>query len=291
MSQQIKNTVKDSLIYIGVFLLLLASLFTPFSLITVWLLPLPFFILLVKQHWKVTGACGLILAVICTLIHPLLFLFVFYAFIVGSIMGRSYRNPGASGTDVLLSGIVVACIYSWLLLIIGEYFFQIIDGLRTIWNQSLQEFKIPIEERPTVETILPFLLLIVVVLAPLTTFPIGRYILSKQGYTKKYLPLFRNWRLPRVFFYFYALLIIYMLFLPSNEESPVLQGIILMLQVLFIIQGISFSAFLLYVYHKNKLWLIPIILTIFIPIFSSIILFFGLIDSSFPIREWLRAKK
>lgn len=282
MSQQTKQWLKDSFLYSFLFLLLLSSLIIPLSLITFWFLPLPFFILFVRHHWKVTGINSLILATLLFFVHPFVSLLVVYAFLIGSVMGYTYRNPSATGTDVLLSGIVIACICGWVFLILGETYFHIMHQLRAIWDQF------PQEQLPNVETMLPLLLLIPTVLTPFCTMVTGRSILSKQGYGKKYLPMFRNWRLPRLFFYFYVCFIIFLLL---TEDSPLLLGIVLLLQILFTIQGLAFTAFLLHYYQKNKLWLFPLSLTVFVPILSTFVLLLGIIDSSFRIRERLMAKK
>lgn len=295
MSQQSKKTVKDSVIYSGLFLLLASTLFTPLSLISFWVLPLPFFILFVKQHWKVTSLCALLLAVALSWISPIAILFVLYSVMIGSAMGRAYRDPGSSGTDVFLSGLVVACVSSWLLLIIGEYFFQLIHLFRSIWNRSLEQqqslFPTPLDHQIPVETIIPIFLLIWVFLTTFFTFIWGRWILNKQGYSKKYLPYFRHWRLPRPLFHFYIIFVLYLLLFTEPSESPVLQGIFVMLQFLFIIQGFSFCAFLLNYYRKSKWWLAPIVFMQAIPILSSLILFLGCMDTGLRVREWLLAKK
>lgn len=278
-----KQIIKDGFLYSILFLLLLASFITPLVLITFWLLPLPFFILFVKHHWKVPGICGLILIMIVLLIHPFVCLFVIYAFLIGSVMGSNYRKLNTSGTDVILSGIVIACICSWLFLIIGEAFFDIMHLLRRLWDQLPDGQSLLV-----IEMVLPFMLFIPTVTTPLSTFLLGRSMLSRRGYPKKYLPLFRNWRLPRIFFYFYLILLMILLIF---EEIPVLVGIVSILQVLFFIQGFSFVTFLLHYYQKSKLWIIPIFITVFVPYLFTIVLLLGVIDTSFRVREWLISKK
>lgn len=283
MSQHMKQLLRDSIIYTLFFLLLMASLLIPLSLITFWLLPLPFLILTVKHDWKATSLSGFISAIILVFVHPITLLFVLYAFLIGSLMGKSYRNPTTTGTEVLLMGIVISCVCSWIFFIVGEIYFDLIDELRKIWNQS------PGKQMIDLETLMPPLLFILTVLPPLWTFFVGRYLLYKQGYPKKYLLLFRNWRLPRIFFYFFAILLLYQLF--SEEESSTIIGIIFILQILFTIQGLSFVAFLLHVYRKNQLWLIPVSFSILIPLLSSVVLILGLIDTSFHLRERIKTKQ
>lgn len=296
MSGQTQKTIKDSIIYSVFFLLISSTLITPLVVFTFWFLPLPFFILFVKQHAKVTGICGLFIGVLMMLlIHPTMILYVLFALLVASLMGWKYRNPSSSGIDVLLSGIIAVCVSSWLFLIIGEYFFQLMDGLRGLWDQAIDNqqnlgfLQSPDENIPPVEAILPFLLLIITTLVPFSTLLAGRFLLNKQGYAKKYLPLFRNWRLPRPFFYFYVLLAIYSLL--SEGDSPILQGIAMMMQIMFMVQGLSFATFLLTLYDKSRLWVLPMILMLFVPILSSVLLLLGLLDTSGQIREWIKAKK
>lgn len=295
MSQHSKKTIKDSIIYSGLFLLLASTLFTPLSLISFWVLPLPFLILFVKQHWKVTSICALILAIALSWISPMFSLFVLSFAMIGSAMGRAYRDPGSSGTDVFLSGLVVACVSSWILLIIGESFFQLVHLFRISWDQAFAQqqnlFPIPLDQHIPAETIIPVFLLIWIFLTTFFTFLSGRWLLHKQGYSKKYLPYFRHWRLPRPLFHFYILFVFYLLIFTEPSESPVLQGIFVMLQFVFIIQGFSFCAFLLNYYQKSKWWLAPIVFMQAIPILSSFILFLGCIDTGLRVREWLLAKK
>jgi len=283
LSQHTKQLLKDGFIYALLFLLLMASLLIPLSLITFWLLPLPFFILHVKYGWKSTGFIGILIAyVLDKFVHPFTFFFVLYAFLIGSIMGRSYRQPTAAGTDVLLSGIVISCICSWGVLLLGEFLFNVSDELRQYLGQYTGK------QLLDVETFLLFFLFILSVLPPFCTFFAGRYILHKQRYAKKYLPLFRNWRMPKLFFYFYVILMIFEFF---TEESPAIAGIEFILSILFLVQGLSFITFLLHLYQKSQLWLIPISVSVFIPLVTVVVVIIGIIDMIYEIREWIRAKK
>ncbi|TCS95504.1 DUF2232 domain-containing protein [Hazenella coriacea] len=294
MSHNTKGVVKDSLITFGLFLLLLASLIIPgVNLISLWLLPLPFFYLKAKQSWGITlfYTLGMGLMFFIFPLTPFQFIY-FHIVAVGLVMGELYRRENTTGTDIVLGGMITGLVGSWILLLISEYVFHLMAQLREAWSSAWETAKgivntptdLPV---PSLEMIIPNLLFFLIVPTALLTFLVGMKWMTRIGYPKKSLPLFRDWRLPRVFFYFYFLTII-VTFLVGEEADSSLQSLLLgitgVFQFLFIIQGISFIAFLLHHKSKSKAWItLPILLT-FSPL-NIIILFMGILDSGLRLRE------
>lgn len=295
MSHNIKGVVKDSLITFGLFLLLLASLIIPG---VNWLLPLPFFYLKAKQSWGITlfYTIGVGLTFFIFPLTPFQFIY-FYIVAIGLVMGELYRRENTTGTDVVLGGMLTGLIGSWVLLIVTEYLFHIMEKAREVWNSYWETVKSLITTptalpEPAIEMIIPYFLFFLIVPTALLTFFVGSKWLTKIGYPKKSLPPFREWRLPRAFFYLYFLAIIVTFVI--GEENSSLQNILLgitgVFQFLFIIQGLTFIAFLLHAKSKGKAWItIPVLLT-FTP-FNIIILFIGILDSGLRLRERININK
>ncbi|MBA4494090.1 DUF2232 domain-containing protein [Paenactinomyces guangxiensis] len=294
MSEHIREVVKDSLLCVGLFFLLLASLSIPLiNLGTLWFLPLPFLILTAKQRLTAMVPVILLLGVLISIFsgytHAPVTLFAVF---IGLVMGYLYHRKNTSGTDVVLGGFVAGLVVSWAILLAGQYFFQLMDRLRKIWETEWNLFKTAglFPEGfsvPPVETFIPVLLLVVLFPMALLNFLVARRWLMRNQFPGKYFPPFRDWRLPRPLFYFYFVSLFISWFLEGDEKSSLLFlliGILWVLQILFLVQGFAFAAFLLHHWKKSNAWLILVFLVAMSPL-SVIVHLLGIVDTGSRLRE------
>lgn len=296
MSQHVKGVVRDSLVYSMLFLLLLTSLLTPIYLITLWLIPLPLLILTVKQGTKIALICSLVLMGAVTLISPAFIIMCIYPITVGVIMGKVYKDTKLKSADVVLSGIVSAFVAMWITLGLGERFFNVLTYLQNTVQKVITEQQEVIATYGvkgtavfSFESVLAVMLLFIVAFIPLITFIIARSRLAKRGFTRDKLPPFHTWRLSAIFIVFLVVVIL-LTWTGVFGNSPYLQAIEIILYMMFLFQGIVFSAFLLHIWGKSKLWIIPIILISFLPILSVLIQMLGILDSGTSIRNRLEMR-
>ena len=249
--------VRDGVILCGVFTVLIASLFTPFSLVTIWFLPLPFFLYTVRHSWPsalfpaaVLGALALIL------LHPLWIFGVLFAAATGMAMGAFYRSTAASGTDVVLRGsgrrrrrvafgVGGGPVRFWIAFGIPAALAGAMgpgggDGPKFSFRRLLF-----LPCRPFQPYSLFFLSILIVPTVLLSAWA-GRRLLVRSGFPEKRLPPFYRWRFPRSFLFFTCCRVSPLFCLDAESGAyPFSQGSFIILDMLFAVQGLSFLAFLL----------------------------------------------
>ncbi|MGI6126721.1 MAG: hypothetical protein ACOYEF_07140, partial [Planifilum sp.] len=66
-----EHKVRDGVILCGIFTVLIASLFTPLSILTIWFLPLPFLLYTAKHSWPSAVLPAAVIGVLTLiLLHP-----------------------------------------------------------------------------------------------------------------------------------------------------------------------------------------------------------------------------
>lgn len=138
-----KGWIKDSFLYTGLFLFLLASIHIPFiQWLALWIIPFPFFMLRVKQP-------------VSAMVVPLLGLFIMFligiplwyillgvsAGCVGVVMGSLYAQTRMTGTDVVLGGLVSGLIVSVMTMSVMQWAFGFFDRLNALWLNEWHQAK------------------------------------------------------------------------------------------------------------------------------------------------------
>ncbi len=304
MLENNKGVVKEGLLASGLFFLLLAALIVPVvNLAAIWFLPLPFFILRVKQRLTAfilpVVLIGLFLYLFPT---PALLFLSLFALLVGLTMGHFYAQKTSAGTDVVLSGLVAGLIGAWGILLAGQYWFHMIDGLRKVWEELWSDTSRTLETAgvlpadfiiPPVESFIPVMLLFVLIPMSLLNFWVGQRWLQRLQFPGKYLPAFREWRLPRPIFFFYVAVLVMTLLMGEDENNTTISllfGVMWVLQILFLIQAFSFLSFLLHRYQKSNAWLILVFLLSMTPL-SMILQLLGMLDAGTGLRERIAQEK
>jgi uncharacterized protein YybS (DUF2232 family) len=298
LSQHTKEVVKDSLMATGLFLLLLTSLQVPvLNILTFWFLPLPFLILSAKQRWSTAISIAVLFELLfLNLSIPARSFLIGFALVIGIVMGYLYRQSNSTGTDVVLGGLVAGLVSSWFFLLVGQFLFHMMDHLKLAWREAQQILEmtraLPANfSIPPIETFIPVFIFFAIVPVAFLNFVVGRWWLTRAKFPGKYFPPFHSWRLPRVFFIFYSLLLVATLFLEEGKNVAVylIFGVLWVLQIIFMIQGFSLIAFLLYHWKKSKGWMILVIaVAVFTPFIFQIL---GILDTGSKLRERIIQKR
>jgi uncharacterized protein YybS (DUF2232 family) len=142
--------------------------------------------------------------------------------------------------------------------------------------------------------LMPTVIVFVGVFLTFITQIISSKILNRLGLKIEKWPPFRSIQLPRSLIWYYLISMVAMMF-PLEKESMVFLAIFNLfhiLQLLMILQGISFIFY--YCYHKNLSKGIPItilILSFLLPVLLYLVRLIGIIDLGFNLRSRVESKK
>ncbi|MGA8942284.1 MAG: DUF2232 domain-containing protein [Thermoactinomyces sp.] len=299
MPQFDKDYVKDSFLYTGLFLFMLASFNIPLiHLLVLWILPFPFLVLRVKQPISamIVPLAGIFLLYLFGL--PFFYIVIgLLAWFTGLGMGSIYRRQDSTGTDVVLGGLVTGLTASWITMAVMQWAFGFFDVLKSAWQSEwdqaqkiLEQSGVSVPETavPPIDVFVIVLLLLILVPMILITFAVARKWLVTRGFPRKTLPPFHEWRLPKVFFYFFLLVLLAEWFMAGDGSPDVnsqwVIGIVFVLHGLFFIQGLAFLAFLLKQKRKSRRWLVLAVLLAWFPPVSFVVLLMGIVDVGTSLR-------
>jgi uncharacterized protein YybS (DUF2232 family) len=274
------------------FIPLFASLFTPFSLFTIWLFPLPFFIYTAKRSWNsAMGFASVLGLLLLLLFHPVAISLAMFGRATGIAMGELYRRPRMRGVDVLLGGWIVSVLLLLLTLVIAEQSFHIMEYLQSEWQRQLTvtERMMRGYDMNDVMPDLPLSLFLPVTLGTVAlgsvsvSYLIGRKRLIKRGLPGKSLPPFDRWRFPRSFVAVYLGLIL--LTLLSKDGGGGLAPALPVFTLLILIQGFSFLTFVFLRRGWSRGWVVVVaVLSVLFPLLLMGIHLIGLMDMGFDLR-------
>lgn len=299
MPQIDKDYVKDSFLYTGLFLFMLASINIPLiHLFILWILPFPFLVLRVKQPTSamIVPLAGIFLLYLLGV--PFFYIALgLLAWFTGLGMGNIYRKQDSTGTDVVLGGMVSGLAASWMIMAIMQWVFGFFDVLKSAWQREWIQaqkiltqsgFSVPEATVPPMDVFVLVFLLLILVPMILISFVVARKWLVYKGFLRKTLLPFYEWRLPKVFFYFFLLVLLVEWFVAGDgnpgAEYQWLIGIVFILHALFFIQGLAFLAFLLKQKQKSRKWLVLVVLLAWLPPVSFVILLMGIVDVGTSLR-------
>ena len=294
--------VRDGVILCVFFTVLIASLFTPFSIVTIWFLPLPFFLYTAKHSWPSAVPPAAAIGVLSMiLLHPLWIFGILFAAATGMVMGAFYRSSASTGTDVVLAGLVVGAAVLLAGLVVGQYGFEVLAGFQRLWQEQWEQVaelirsSVPdasVPPLPPLAAVLPLFLSVLTVPTVLLSAWAGRKLLTRFGFPEKRLLPFYRWRFPKSFLYCYLLTCIASFLI--EVESPgysFLAALFMILHVLFVVQGLAFLSFLLHRKGKSRGWLWLAVLALFLPPAAFLLLVLGILDVGTRWRERLGEKR
>jgi len=286
-----------------IYLLLLLSLQTPFSIVTAFLLVLPVAILFTALN---TQSFILHIApvwLIALLIHPIFLLFAVYFAIPGVVMGYLYRKRKAA-MQVLKFGVATMLVELLLLLMISTAFFQMdlsayVDEIVKMTTAPLTE--IGVEGNfggqlvgPEIDTqlikdrtlqLVPFAMFISSFLMTVITHSLARPTLNSMGLSVPKLKPAREWMLPRSLIWYY-LIIFFINIATVNSDNAFMKTIVAnatpLLQICFMIQALGFFYYLAHIRKWHPI--LPLLTAIPIVLFPPAIII-GILDLAFPLRQ------
>jgi len=296
-------------LFSGIFaVLLILTLYTPLGLISIYLLPVPTIIFGYRNSSK-----GGLVVVLVNLLLGQLFAGIYGLFIglvtgtVGLAMGVLYRRNGS--IFALIGGGLVTIVNLIFVLAISNFLFKvnIVENIKEYLLQSLNTIEAIIKSADplladqaftayqdffnTIEIIIPFMIITFSVLFTMINYSVSRMILNRLGTKIEGLPPFREWTLPKSVFYYYIITIIAMM-TPLMEQAvfkTIFANLYPLLQILFIIQGLSFVFFYVFQKKKGKAWQVIASICAFIPLLSQVIHLLGIFDLGLNLRKKLEA--
>lgn len=138
--------------------------------------------------------------------------------------------------------------------------------------------------------LLPLYIIMISVCYTVMTHAVNRRLLNRLGFEAASLPPVHEWRLPRVLIWYY--LIVHLLHLMIPPESALYTFIINLYPILlvaFAVQGIALYSFWAFVKgHGKGLPAAACVLCVFFPPLLYLTSLVGVIDTGFPIRQYIR---
>lgn len=305
--------LKEGALLLAVFIVLLAmTVYIPFlGIVASFFLALPVIIFAAKYERKDTAlflAASLLVAFVAGGFAGLSFA-VLYG-LTGAIIGdfireRKSRMAGyIAGSLVFL--VILVCQY-----IISIAFFdtniikELLQGMEQRFYHSLDIVELPgtvskeeIAEQigrliKIAEILIPSFFVVIsfayVFIIQLLSFPIAARFLP---FVPKWKP-FREWVLPRSLLWYYLIVLLISLFVPTEEESYFYAAVLnlsFVLQFLMFIQGLSFIYYFFHV--KKQPVAVPVFITAVIFIFPAfslpLVRILGIIDLGFHLREKMK---
>ncbi|MBY6037541.1 YybS family protein [Fictibacillus nanhaiensis] len=296
-------------------LLFLISMYIPFfSLVSFFVLPLPFIIYLYRHNlqaglllWAVTFGVSLAFAGINGIIVTL------FSGLTGIVMGELYRRK-KSAFAVLLGGSLAGIINMLATIVVA----QIVMGFNFV-TELKKQFQIAIEKAEEFYTttgqdpsqierfkeqaelipmMLPTYIIGGAVILAFVTHLAARMLMKRLKFDTPSFPPFREWNLPKSFLWYYIVAIVLTFSTPEKGTAlyTVTINLYMILSFALIIQG--FTVIFYYAWIKNwkrkRIILLVILLFLlnsFLPIPLEVVKFLGIIDLGFMIKKRLKPKQ
>ena len=295
-------------------ILLFITINIPFlGMITFFLLPIPFVLVMIKEtiSWSigflaVASVLGIIIGTILSLPTVLL------TGVLGIVIGYHVKH-NKSTIQMFISSVLAFLVGSLLILIATNIILDInvVDETLTMVEESMETSfdmmdmlgqnvtdDVKQQMRDSIEMI-PMLIPSMLVISAMVMAYI--FILASQPFIKRFSdkvvkwPLFRELRLPKSILWYYLITLVATFFVNTDDHSYVNMAILnlmFILQLFILLQGFSLVFYISYV--KGWVKFVPILITIVSllnPIFLTIVRILGIIDLGFPFREAITKSK
>jgi len=295
-------------------ILLFITINIPFlGMITFFLLPIPFVLVMIKEtiSWSigflaVASVLGIVIGTILSLPTVLL------TGVLGIVIGYHVKH-NKSTIQMFISSVLAFLVGSLLILIATNIILDInvVDETLTMVEESMETSfdmmdmlgqnvtdDVKQQMRDSIEMI-PMLIPSMLVISAMVMAYI--FILASQPFIKRFSdkvvkwPLFRELRLPKSILWYYLITLVATFFVNTDDHSYVNMAILnlmFILQLFILLQGFSLVFYISYV--KGWVKFVPILITIVSllnPIFLTIVRILGIIDLGFPFREAITKSK
>ncbi|MFB5284346.1 MULTISPECIES: YybS family protein [Peribacillus] len=295
-------------------ILLFITIHIPFlGMITFFLLPIPFVLVMIKESisWSigflaVASVLGIIIGTILSLPTVLL------TGVMGIVIGYHVKH-NKSTIQMFISSVLAFIVGSLLILIATNIILDmnVVDETLTMVEESMETSfdmmdmlgqnvtdDMKQQMRDSIEMI-PMMIPSMLVISAMVMAYI--FILASQPFIKRFSdkvvkwPLFRELRLPKSILWYYLIILVATFFMNTDDHSYVNMAILnlmFILQLFILLQGFSLIFYISYVKGWGKF--VPILITVVSllnPIFLTIVRILGIIDLGFPFREAITKSK
>ncbi|MCF6094658.1 YybS family protein [Microaerobacter geothermalis] len=312
MKSQLKGMIEGAILTATYAVLLFLTIYTPIGMISVFILPIPF-VVYGKRHgfqpsvWMFVASLG-VTFLIAGGVYSLGYTF-FFAFI-GATMGVLYQKE-KSAMQVVLGGFFASLlgILFYILLTSLVMNLNLIQMYQEALNKSVEESnrwltRLGIPQNPEMEEALrsmaeqirfmiPSIILGSSMIISFITHWISRIILNRLREPVPQFPPFREWKFPKSFLFYYLMAVILMMFVSAQKEGYLyMVGVNLqpLLQLVMVIQGLSFVAYYFYSKGWGKGAFVIIILLVFLfPPLTFILSLTGILDLGFDLRKRVKS--
>lgn len=296
---------KEWLIYSIILILLILSLYTPLSIITLFLLAVPLILLYVRTDFQWFMALIAIQFIFFIVIQSNTIILIIFLFLlpVSIMMGIQFKQKKttqsiiASGTGTLIMEILITLMFLYVLEL------KPISNMKDFLTENLRIATPSIEGYLTTEqqeqliaymiNLVPTYIIIFSLLYVIISYLISKRVLNKIGESTPKLTNWENLKLPKVYVAVYFLGLILSQLLPMQEKGTiqlVIHNLLPLLSLIFIFQ----ATLLIILYSKMKKWnkAVPIllILLIIVPAFNIMYTIIGILDTMTSIREKLKER-
>ncbi|WP_026691773.1 YybS family protein [Alteribacter aurantiacus] len=308
-----QSPIKEGALYIGIYMLLiLATLFVPLiSLLTLFLLPIPF-VFYARKHGYKSGIFLATVSFVLLLIiaYPIAIIFTITFASTGVVIGELLRRE-KSAFGVLLGGaltfitaIIINFIGSIVILDVHP-----VESIQTVLYESVEttESIIPLpggqEEAVEAATelidglviITPALFVILGVSYAFIVQWLASFMLRKRKVNVTTFPPIREWGFPKAFIWYYAVVLVLILFVDMEQGSALYTAtynLLPILEIIMVIQGLAVIFFFFYMKKVHKVVpIIILVLGIVFPPLLFLIRFLGIIDLVFELRKRMDSNK
>ncbi len=312
-----KNTYKltEGAILLAIFaVMLLITLYIPgLGLIVNFFLSLPFLMFGAKHDWKSTAVFTLAAVLLSMILGSFLAIPLALAFgTTGAVMGYMVRE-GKSRFAVYIAGSVV-----FLVNLVAQYALSIvlfninfIDEMVTVFRSSVDQAINMLEQMgqtpdeklikqfetmvDMIEVLVPSMFVMssffIVFLLQLASFP----FMKRFGIKVPVWRPFRELNLPKSILWYYLITMIVALVMQPEQGTYwfwVISNLTFILQMLMVLQGVSFVFYFSYIKGYSKaVPIIVLVLMFLLPFILYIVRILGIIDLGFDLRKRLGEKK
>lgn len=298
-----------TVVWSAVYLLLLLSLLSPFSIVTVFFLILPATVLFATLSTRAFLLHVIPVWLIAMIVHPVNLLLAVYFVIPAIIMGRAYKKK-APALRTLMMGAGTILAEMLVLLLIGTVFlnFDLSSYVDDIVKMTMSPLKDVGGNNPLMNDMswtsedmqmvsnatmqmIPFAMIISAFMMAVITHALARPIIASTGFHVPKLKPAREWMLPRSLIWYYLIGVVIEVFARSSSNSFLIMiaaNLVPLLHICFMIQAIGFFYYLAY----TRKWhpVVPLLIAIPILLFPPMRII-GILDLAFPLRQFMTKSK
>lgn len=304
-----KQLIDGALLTAVFIVMLLVTIFVPvISMLTIFLLAVPFVVFTAKHDWK-PSLLMFIVAILLSILFatvvslPITILSGIGGIVIGSAIYRE-RSPYetlAKGTVGFAIGILLLIFFNNALLnvnIIDEFNQQVDEAVEMskefvtdfgMGQVSEQDLSVMEQQLNLSKQLIPVGIAILSLILALLNQWVSYKLLNRIDRKRLQFPKFRNFRFPTSLIWIYLLAMIVSLFQtdPNSTVFIAVQNVLILTGLLLALQGFSFIFF--FVHHKKVTIAIPIIVIVvtilFAPLLLPLVRILGIIDLGFGMRD------